>query len=303
MLRYIGASVVANAFSVTPGTRRSYRSLANGLEIRRRTRTGLPDYYLRRVRGLISQVEGNLKLGPEDSILEIGTGYVHWESFILRLVADVETTMFDVVDNRLFPVFKLYVSQLEPHLETIGLAPERIPAARELVDTVQNATSFEALYAKLSWRYIIDESGAMGGLPEDHFDFVVSADVLEHIDREILPSFMERMFRLMRPGAYTYHFIDLMDHLSNFDPKSSLKLYYRFDGEVWDRWVNSKVQYINRVQRPRWLELFQQVGFELVSEDAEYGAHGIRRVHPSYSYLSQSELDTNKLILVFRKPG
>ena len=303
MLRYIGASVVANAFSVTPGTRRSYRSLANGLEIRRRTRTGLPDYYLQRVRRLISQVEGNLKLGPEDSILEIGTGYVHWESFILRLVADAETTMFDVVDNRLFPVFKLYVSQLEPYLETIGLAPERVPAARAIVDTVQNATSFEALYEELSWHYIIDESGAMRGLPEDHFDFVVSADVLEHIDREILPSFIEKMFRLMRPGAYTYHFIDLMDHLANFDPKSSLKLYYRFDGEAWDRWINSKVQYINRIQRPRWVELFQQVGFELISEDAEYGAHGIRRVHPSYSYLSQSELDTNKLILVFRKPG
>ena len=166
MLRYIGASVVANAFSVTPGTRRSYRSLANELEIRRRTRTGLPDYYLQRVRRLISQVEGNLKLvsrrlNPRDWDWLRALGELH-----SRLVADAETTMFDVVDNRLFPVFKLYVSQLEPHLETIGLAPERIPAARAIVDTVQNETSFEALYAKLSWRYISMNPEPWGGFPK-----------------------------------------------------------------------------------------------------------------------------------------
>jgi SAM-dependent methyltransferase len=302
MLRYIGASAVANAFSVTPGTRRSYRSLANGLETWRRTRSGLPDWYIQRVRSLISQVDRYLQLSPGDAVLEIGTGYVHWESFILSLVADVEATMFDVVDNRLFPVFKLYVSQLEPHLDTIGLPTERLQSSKEIVAAVRNATSFEEIYSKFSWHYVVDESGAMGELPDNTFDFVVSADVLEHIDRSILPSFMDRMFQLMRPGAYTYHLIDLMDHLSNFDSKAPAKLYYRFDGATWDRWVNSNVQYINRVQRPKWLELFRQAGFEFVSEEAEYGTSGIASVHPSYSYLSQQELDTNKLTLVFRKP-
>ena len=302
MLRYIGASAIANAFSVTPATRRTYRKLANELETWRRNRGGLPDWYLERVRLLVSCVERNVELAPGSSTLEIGTGYVHWESLILSLITDVSATMVDVVDNRLLSVFKLYVSELEPHLETIGLPPQRIAPARVLLETVRNASSFEEIYSKLSWAYVLNESGTMEDLPENSFDLVVSSDVLEHIDRTILSSFIEKMFRLMRPGAYTYHSIGLRDHLANYDPKAPAKCYYRLDGTTWDRWVNSKVQYINRVQRPEWLALFRQAGFECISEEADYEDHGIKKVHPSYSYLTQPELDTNTLKLVFRKP-
>ena len=80
MIRYVGASVVANAFSVTPATQRSYRRLANGFETWRRTRMGLPELYVARVGLLASVIERNLNLTADDSVLEIGTGWVHWES-------------------------------------------------------------------------------------------------------------------------------------------------------------------------------------------------------------------------------
>jgi hypothetical protein len=67
---------------------------------------------------------------------------------------------------------------------------------------------------------------------------------------------------------------DRVDHLSYYDPKAPPKLYYRFDGAVWDKWINSKVQYINRVQRPEWLSLFKEAGFACVSEDVTHGPHG-----------------------------
>jgi len=54
----------------------------------------------------------------------------------------------------------------------------------------------------------------MEGLREGTFDLIVSSDVLEHVDRAILRPFVEKMFRLLRPGALTYHSIDLIDHLS-----------------------------------------------------------------------------------------
>ena len=50
-----------------------------------------------------------------------------------------------------------------------------------------------------------------------------------------------------------FHAIHLCDHLSYFDPKARAKSYCRFDGVTWDRWLNSKTQYINRIQRPEWL--------------------------------------------------
>jgi hypothetical protein len=94
-----------------------------------------------------------------------------------------------------------------------------------------------------------------------------------------------------------------MDHLSYYDPKASMKLYYRFDGAKWDRWINSRVQYINRLQHPEWLALFEDAGFECVSEELVRGSHGVERVHPCYSYLSDSDRDVNILKLVLRKPA
>ena len=303
MIRYVGASVVANVFSATPATQRSYRRLANGFETWRRTRMGLPELYVARVGLLASVIERNLNLTADDSVLEIGTGWVHWESLITRLVCDARVTMFDVVDNRLFPIFKLYAQALRPLLDTIGIPAERIDKAHVILDAVERATSFEQVYSALCWDYVIDGSGTMENLGEGTFDLIVSSDVLEHIDRAILRPFVERMFQLLRPGALAYHSIDLIDHLSYYDPKMPAKLYYRFDGAVWDKWVNSKVQYINRVQRPEWLSLFQEAGFECVSEEVTYGPHGNAKVHPSYANLSPAELEMNTLMLVFRKPG
>lgn len=303
MLRYIGASVIANAFSATPTTQRSYRKFANRFETWRRTNRGLPDPYVERVRVLAAFAEGHLALSEGASILEIGTGWVHWETLIMSLVSGGEKTMFDVVDNRLFPVFKLYAAQLRPLVQTLGLPSDRVASANEVLDTISRASSFDEIYAALSWNYVVDESGTMSTLPSNTFDFIVSSDVLEHIDRTILSSFVETVFRLLKPGAVTFHSIDLIDHLSYFDPKAPPKAYYKLDGTTWDRWVNSKVQYINRVQRPEWLSLFEHAGFELVSEEVKPGPPGIKKIHASYSHLSEPELDTNILMLCLRKPA
>jgi len=142
----------------TSTTERSYRRLANGFETWRRTRIGLPELYVVRVRLLACFIERNINLTADSSVLEIGTGWVHWESLVTRLVCDARVTMFDVVDNRLFPVFKLYVQALRPLLATIGLPAGRIDKAHALLDAVEGATSFQQVYSALSWVYVIDPS-------------------------------------------------------------------------------------------------------------------------------------------------
>ena len=278
-----------------------------------RTREGLPDRYINRARVLISLLERQSRLTPGATVLEVGTGYVHWESLIIRLMADTETTLYDIVDDRLFEVFKLYASELKPQLEFIGLPSTRTEAALKVLKVIENASHFEEVYTELSWTYALDKSGSMKNLPDAGFDFVVSSDVLEHVDRSIIESFLSEMYRLMRPDSYAFHSIDLCDHLSNFDPKAPTKFYYKFDGSTWDRWFNSKVQYINRVQRPEWLTFFRRAGFELVSEDTVCGVEkgrehlrdplGIEKVHPFYANLAQLDLETRTLLLLLRKNG
>ena len=305
-------SYAAKAFSISPGTRRAYRKYGNEFESWRRGRQGLSVRYVDRARLITSFVERYVDLPPGSEVLEIGTGYVHWSALILKLMADVNATLFDVVDNRFLDVFKMYAAELAPQLETLGLPSNRLEEARSILASLSDASSFDEVYADLSWKYIIDEAGTMAGLPADSFDFVVSSDVLEHIDRDIVGSFVDQMFRLVKPGGLVLHAIDLCDHLSYFDPKAPAKAYCRFDGPTWDRWFNSKTQYINRIQRPQWLSLFERAGFECVAEepvsDLEWRRRpikdplGITRVHRSYADLTQLDLQTTTLVVVLRKP-
>ena len=135
---------------------------------------------------ITSFVERYVDLQPGSEVLEIGTGYVHWSALILKLMADINATLFDVVDNRFLDVFEMYAAELAPQIETLGLPSNRLEEARSILASLGDASSFEEVYADLSWKYIIDETGTMNDLPTDGFDLVVSSDVLEHIDRGII---------------------------------------------------------------------------------------------------------------------
>ena len=305
-------SYAAKALSVSPATRRAYRRYGNEIESWRRGRQGLPERYVERARLVSSCVDRHVDLQPGGEVLEIGTGYVHWVSLILTLMADVHSTLFDVVDNRLFDVFKMYAAELRPQLQTLGLPPGRIEQADSVLASLAGVESFDQVYAALPWKYVIDETGTMNDLPGDGFDLVVSSDVLEHIDRGIIDTFIDEMFRVVKPGGFVFHAIDLCDHLSYFDPKARAKSYCRFDGVTWDRWLNSKTQYINRIQRPEWLSKFERAGFERVAEESVSDPEWFRRplndplgidaVHPSYAYLTRVDLETTTLVVVLRKP-
>ena len=80
-------------------------------------------------------------------------------------------------------------------------------------------------------------------------------------------------------------------------------IYYRFSGDVWERWFNSDVQYINRIQRSEWLSKFESAGLDCIYEDLIEKPHGVRTIHPSYEHLPLSDLNVTNQIVVLRKPG
>jgi SAM-dependent methyltransferase len=231
---------------------------------------------------------------------------VHWEAVVLRLFHDVEITLYDVCDNRLFSAFRCYVEQLDDHLDTLGaelgFGAGRVWRARERLRAARAAESFEDLYDALHMRYVVDPEGMLDGLPNDHYALVVSADVLEHVDAATLPDYLSRTASLLRPGGYSLHQIDLVDHFHYFDPSCSPKHFYRYDENTWRRRWDSTVQYVNRVQRPDWLDLFERTGLELVREDHVSAPMGeIPRTGP-FRGLSRQDVDCQQTILLHRRP-
>ena len=306
MWKYAAVAAASRAFSLTGTTRWAYRRLGNVALARMRVADGLPDRYLDRARRLLATCEEHAILRPGDTVLELGTGWVHWEALVLSLFHDVEITLYDVCDNRLFSAFHCYAEQFDDHLDTLGdelgLDPARVHRAHERLRAARDATSFSELYDALDMRYVMDPTGSLDGLPHDGYALVVSADVLEHVDAATLPGYLARSASLLRPGGYSLHQIDLVDHFHYFDPSCSPKHFYRYDDRTWRRRWDSVVQYVNRVQRPEWLDLFEQTGLVLLHEQRVSEPMGAIPREGAFRGLSQEDVDCQQTILLHRRP-
>jgi SAM-dependent methyltransferase len=302
VIRYMLVSAAAKGFSMSSGSRGLYRQVGNVVETSRRLRSGLPERYLDRAIALSALCATHRPVADGDRVLELGTGWVHWESMVVRLVAEVEPTMLDIVDDRLWKVYLNYLTGLRASLDRLVLPAGRQDAAAALLDSVLRAGSFEDAYEALGADYRVEPSGSLASFETGSYALVMSADTLEHVQRPILPELVAETYRLLRPGGYAIHQIDLADHLSYFDPKMSPKYYLKHAPEVWDRYFNSTVQYINRVQRPAWDSLFEKAGFEILQR--EVVSEPLRGVtaHQSYKALSQADLEASLLRYVLRKP-
>jgi SAM-dependent methyltransferase len=302
VIKYALATAALKGFSLSPGTRTAYRHFGNAVETVRRLRhADLPDQYIKEAVRLSRFTQTYEPFSDGDRVFELGTGFVHWDSIVVRLFADVRLTMFDVVDDRLWRVFPKYLMALREALPQLGLAGDRQATAYQLIDRVLGAGSFEEAYEVLGAEYIMDANASMASLESESYATVVSLAVLEHVRAEILPHVIADTYRLLRPGGYAVHTIDLTDHYFYLDSTMPPKNYLRFSPATWERWLSSRVMYINRVQRPEWDAIFKQANFEIVDCEITREPLGDITVHPSYG-LSSDDAQTMELHYILRRP-
>jgi cyclopropane fatty-acyl-phospholipid synthase-like methyltransferase len=291
MLKYFMTAAALKAFSISTQTKQGYRLLGNTLGQKKRIQAGLSRQYIERAQHILELCERYAALQPGDRLLEIGTGWVHWEATILRLFYDVEITLFDVWDNRHFAAYKHYCRQLAEIIETeFALDQTRSERVRHLLSSLQEARNFEEIYELLNFTYVVNPTGTLDVFADQSFKLLFSSNVLEHVDKAILPGFTKDFQRILQPGGYSLHQIDLGDHLSYYDRKARVKNYLRYDERTWRLYFENDVQYFNRVQKPVWMDLFRQAGLELVeveSVDVDLTAFPIA--------LSYQEIDTQDL--------
>jgi SAM-dependent methyltransferase len=301
VIKYALATAALKGFSLSPGTRTAYRHFGNVVETVRRLRhTDLPDQYIKEAVRLSRFTQTYEALSDGDRVFELGTGFVHWDSIVVKLLADVRLTMFDVVDDRLWRVLPKYLIALREALPQLGLAGDRQATAYQLIDRLLGTGSFEEAYEVLGAEYIMDADGSMAGLEAESYAVVVSLAVLEHVRAEILPQVIAETYRLLRPGGYAVHTVDLTDHYFYLDSTMPPKNYLRFSPATWERWLSSRVMYINRVQRPEWDAIFKRANFEIVDCEITREPIGDITVHPSYG-LSFDDAQTMELHYILRR--
>ena len=303
MIRYRLSALALKGFSCCGPARSLYRGLGNRLGGRKRAIAAMPAYYYERAERNIGWF---LKYGapqPSDLLLELGTGWVHWEAITLRLFFDFQAVLYDVWDNRQLGALKSFVRQLGGRFGKGGfLNGCDFDRARAVIDRIQGAETFDDLYKMLGFRYVLEPSGLMECLPRNTFRVAISAGVMEHIQAETAPQFVSNMASLLVSGGLGIHSVAIMDHLAFYDKSASPKQYLSYSDSEWKFWYENGVQYINRIQRGQWLRMFADAGLEILDEKtARADVKGLR-VHPQYQGLSQEDIECTNLVLVVRKP-
>jgi SAM-dependent methyltransferase len=302
MVRYMSAAVALKCFSATSLTRGWYRQIANTVGNSQRSTGQIPDYYIERIRRMLRLARQHRIIRDGDHVLELGTGWLHWEALTIRLFWDVRATLFDVWDNRQFGGLQNYCRQLRSRLRIdLDLTPAETARAEGLLDAILNTASFEELYGLLGFEYMVERSGSLARLPDGSVQLVVSGGVLEHVHREVAADVIAQTHRVLAPGGVAVHSIDTSDHLSHYDRTVSKKRYLAFSERTWQWLFENQLQYINRLQRSEWVAIFVSTGFEVMDEECRRVDISELRVGPRYSHIGSADLACTVVKYALRK--
>lgn len=302
MVRYLCTAAALKAFSCGPWMRGLYRTLGNQVGNRRRGAAAMGSYYMDRVKRMLRLQKQCGLVRSGDRIIELGTGWLHWEALTIRLFYDVQAVLFDVWDNRQLSGLKNYLVQLNSALnDGFGLSAAELTRAQSLIQVITKVESFAELYKLLGFEYVLESSGSLRQFPTGSFQLVVSAGVLEHVKREAVPVLLRETLRVLKPGGWALHSIDTQDHLSHYDSTVSKKMYLTFSEPTWRYLFENKVQYINRLQRGEWLELFKSGGFELVDEDSWQVKIGQLKLAERYAHMDTRDLECGVLRVLLKR--
>jgi predicted SAM-dependent methyltransferase len=301
MIKYFAAAVGLRAFSLNSITRAGYRRLGNIVGQKKRQHQNI-DKYIERGNLLvdIAKKYGVLKDGV--SLVELGTGWIHWFGLYLRLHVNgrVKLELYDVWDNRQLDALRDAFRELKNRWMNNASVSE---SQRNQLDSIINARTFEDLYKKVGANYTIDSNGLLKPYRDESYDAVFSFHVLEHVGRDSIEDSIGDMYRMLKPGGYCIHQIGIDDHLSHYDSKESKKNYLRYSRALRKCIFENVVQYHNVLQGEDFLRFFQSSGFDIVEVDRERCDLDALSIHPDWKGYSREDLETTLLTVVCRKPA
>lgn len=262
MLRYVLAAQALRVFSATSQTRRLYRWIGNRRGAAQRSR-GLPAHYLARADGNLRQLEAAGAIRDGMCVMEIGTGWAHWEALFVRCFYQVQTTLVDVWDNRQFAGFKAYAAELARRLPELDRPADQTVHAAEVLAAVARCGSFSEAYDALDFRFYASPDEAYAAHAGGSVDVIFSSDVFEHLPAAAVPAIMAEHHRLLKPGGTSSHQIVPADHLCIYDRAVHPKNYMRYSDGAWRLLFENDVQYVNRIQLSEWVRHFEKAGFDV----------------------------------------
>ena len=207
------------------------------------------------------------------SFLEIGSG----RSLILPVSLFIQG-IDEIVTVDINPYFSIDIWQesllwasrnyqiLEKELP--GFDKKRL---RLVMETLQSETLLDVISKlnSLGIRYIAPCNASILPFKDDYFDFHISTNVLEHIQKEDIIDILIEGKRVLSKEGIFFHGIDFVDHFSYTDPSISKLHFLRFSKTIFKLLSHNRFGYVNRLRDSEFRDIFDQLNLKTIYEKKE----------------------------------
>jgi len=155
-------------------------------------------------------------------------------------------------------------------------------------------------------RYHAPVDAASTGLASESVDVVYSNTMLEHAREDEISALLRECYRIIRPGGYMLHLIDLSDHFAHSDQLISAINFLQFSEKRFSQY-NSRFLYQNRLREPRWRQIIQDHNFEIICWRTHVDNRALSQLptlplDQAFAGLSAEELCVSSIHVIARRP-
>jgi hypothetical protein len=308
-MRWQWKAVAQAALSRVPYHQKLYRWLHSTFGQARRS---LGDQLDRKLR-LFNRMRSNGPSIEDKVILEIGTGWHPVFPLLLFLAGARRVLTLDMnpwlTRTTLGVTLDGIEQQADRVADELGISAadvrQQLAAARSTLADARATPATVLQGCRIEYRMPCD--AAATGLPAETIDWVISANVLEHVPKPVIAAIFAEAHRLLHPQGMMYHHVNPGDHFSQ-DPRISTANFLHFSSPAWYFLGGSGVAYHNRLRCVEYIRLTEEAHFEItqtyVNTDERALAElktGTLRAHPDFQSYTLEQLACD-IIGIFARP-
>ncbi len=195
-------------------------------------------------------------------VVEVGTGWVPLPTILLFLCGTRRIRTYDIARHVRFSRLQGLLAVLRQEVAfcaaSLGL-PRGVVADR--LARLEPAGSAEEAFSLANIDYVAPGDAAATKLPGQSTDLFYSYTVLEYMPLPVLHAVCREARRILKPGAGRFYAcVGCASDYAGFDRRLSAMHYLSYSDIQWGRIATNKLQFVNRMREPEFLEVFAAHG-------------------------------------------
>lgn len=245
--------------------------------------------------------------------VEIGTGWAPVIPLLFWLLRQKECHTYDT-SELLSPSLViesakqlLALSNGEDFELGVGESRNEFEARRQLLrELVDSRVSGYDILQQCNIHYHAPVDAANTNLADKSVDVVYSNTVLEHIPQYEVDRLFVESYRILRPGGYILHLIDMSDHFAHSDRSISTINFLQFSEASFSQY-NSRFLYQNRLRMSAWRQMIVNNGFQIIRWQTNINKDAMNQLpllhlDKSFGHFSAEEVCTSSVCVLAKRP-